>query len=384
LAARQRAGMSIPAPKGLILVGGLGTQLRPLTLSKPKALIEFGNKPLLLHFIEALVRAGVNEVVLAINYRAEIMRGFLDEYQDRFGIQITCMQEDEPLGTAGPIALAHERGLLGDSEPFFVINCDVACDFNLRSLYTLHKAHGKLGTIMVTRVDQPAKYGKSVVQAHTTGLIERFVEHGRTFAGDLINAGVYIFSPSLVERLRVVRAVSMEREVLPQLASEQQLYSMALEGYWMNVKQPRDFLQGHALYLQYLSRVAADQLTGAACSQLHGGTEVQGSVLVDKSAQIGANCLIGPDVSVGPGCVVEEGVRLARCILLRNVRVAAHSTVLDSILGWESSVGCWTRIEGVTVLGEDVHVGGEIFINGGLVLPHKRIKESISEPQIIL
>lgn len=145
------------APKGLILVGGLGTQLRPLTLSKPKALIEFGNKPLLLHFIDALSRAGVQEVVLAINYRPQIMRDFLDTYQDAYGIKITCLQEDEPLGTAGPIALAHEQGLLDDEEPFFVINCDVACDFNLRDLYHFHKQHGMMGTIMVTRVDEPAK-----------------------------------------------------------------------------------------------------------------------------------------------------------------------------------------------------------------------------------
>eukprot|EP00967_Tisochrysis_lutea_P082606 scaffold114397_cov28-Tisochrysis_lutea.AAC.1 len=145
------------APKGLILVGGLGTQLRPLTLSKPKALIEFGNRPLLLHFIDALSRAGVNEVVLAINYRPQIMRQFLDQYQDAYGIKITCLQEDEPLGTAGPIALAHAQGLLDDKEPFFVINCDVACDFNLRALYNFHKQHGKMGTIMVTRVDEPAK-----------------------------------------------------------------------------------------------------------------------------------------------------------------------------------------------------------------------------------
>ena len=143
--------MSVPAPKGLILVGGLGTQLRPLTLSKPKALIEFGNKPLLLHFIEVLVRAGVTEIVLAINYRPEVMQEFLEQYQQEHGIKITCSQEQEPLGTAGPIALAHSHGLLGDEAPVFVMNCDTACDFNMRQLYDFHMAHGKLATIMVRR-----------------------------------------------------------------------------------------------------------------------------------------------------------------------------------------------------------------------------------------
>lgn len=148
--------------KGLILVGGLGTQLRPLTLSKAKPLIEFGNKPQLRRLLDMLKAAGVTEAVLAINYRPEIMADFLAQYsKDGDGIKITLSQEREPLGTAGPIALA--KDLLNDGDPFFVMNCDIACEFNLRALLDFHHAHGKVGTIMVTRVDEPAKYGKSVV-----------------------------------------------------------------------------------------------------------------------------------------------------------------------------------------------------------------------------
>jgi hypothetical protein len=116
------------------------------------------------------------------------MADFLEKHRD-CGVKITLSQEAEPLGTAGPLALCQE--LLDDGEPFFVLNCDVACEFNLRALLDFHKSHGKVGTIMVTAVDEPAKYGKSVVVPHETGLVDRFVEHGRTFAGNLINAGVY-------------------------------------------------------------------------------------------------------------------------------------------------------------------------------------------------
>ena len=148
--------------KGLILVGGLGTQLRPLTLSKAKPLIEFANKPHLLRLLELLKHAGVTEAVLAINYRPAIMADFLEEYaKSPDAIKITLSQEHEPLGTAGPLALA--KDLLNDGEPFFVMNCDIACEFNLRMALDFHNAHGKVGTIMVTRVDEPAKYGKSVV-----------------------------------------------------------------------------------------------------------------------------------------------------------------------------------------------------------------------------
>merc|ERR1719310_1863448 len=124
---------------------------------------------------------------------------------------------------------------------------------------------------------------------------------------------------------------------------------MRLDGYWMNVKKPRDFLQGHALYLGHLAqRGNSDELS-------KDDAMVQGNVIIDPSAKVGAGCSIGPDVSIGPGCVVEEGVRLSRCILLKGVRVSAHSAVIDSILGWGASVGSWTRVEGISVLGEDAH-----------------------------
>jgi len=364
--------------KGLILVGGLGTQLRPLTLSTPKPLIEFGNKPQLVHFIDVLAAAGVNEVVLAITYRPEIMQDFLDKYQAQFGIKITCSQEPEPLGTAGPIALA--KDLLNDGEPFIVMNCDVACACNLRAMLDFHRAHGKLGTILVTRVDEPAKYGKSVVLSHETGLIDRFVEHGRTFAGTQINAGVYVFSPSILYRLEK-RATSMEKEVLPELASEDQLYAMPLDasGYWMNVKRPRDFLQGTGLYLRFLQERRADELAAA-----RDGVTITQPCLIHPSSTVAAGCHIGPNTTIGPGCVVEEGVRLSNCVLLEGVKCCAHAVVIDAILGWRSSVGSWTRVEGVSVLGENVIVGGEIFLNGALILPHKSISESVAEPQIIM
>jgi len=357
--------------KGLILVGGLGTQLRPLTLSKAKPLIEFANKPHLRRLLELLKHAGVTEAVLAINYRPEIMADFLEQYAaDGEGIKITLSQEREPLGTAGPLALAKE--LLDDGEPFFVMNCDIACEFNLRAALEFHRAHGKVGTIMVTRVDEPAKYGKSVIVPHETGLIDRFVEHGRTFAGNLINAGVYIFSPSIFERISL-RPTSMEKEVLPALAAEEQLYCRQLDGWWMNIKKPISFLQGTAYYLAFLRKHRpAELLTlDSACC---------GNVVVAESASVGRGCKLGPDVVIGAGCVVEDGVRLA----IEGSRVCAHAIVLDSIVGWKAAVGSWTRVEGVSVLGEDVHVGSELCINGALILPHKAIGESVTEPQIIM
>jgi len=165
---------------------------------------------------------------------------------------------------------------------------------------------------------------------------------------------------------------------LPALAAEEQLYCKTLDGWWMNIKKPPSFLQGTAAYLAFLRKHRPTELMGLDGAHCHG------NAVIDSSAIVGAGCKIGPDVVIGPGCVVEAGVRLARCILLEGCRVCAHAVVLDSILGWRSEVGAWTRVEGVSVLGEDVHVGAELCLNGALILPHKTIGSSVAEPEIIM
>ena len=139
--------------KALILVGGFGTRLRPITLSVPKPLVDFGNKPIVCHQIEALAKAGVKEVILAINYQPEVMKEELSAYEKEYGIKITCSLEDEPLGTAGPIRLAQEIIKAdNDEQLFFVFNSDVICEYPLQDLVDFHKKHGKEGTIVVTKV----------------------------------------------------------------------------------------------------------------------------------------------------------------------------------------------------------------------------------------
>jgi mannose-1-phosphate guanylyltransferase len=139
--------------KALILVGGFGTRLRPLTLTVPKPLMDFCNLPILCHQIQALAAAGVNEVILAINYQPEIMMKELENLEKKYGLKITCSLESEPLGTAGPIRLA--RDLILKDNPTglcFVFNSDVICNYPLDQLIDFHKSHGKEGTIMVTEV----------------------------------------------------------------------------------------------------------------------------------------------------------------------------------------------------------------------------------------
>lgn len=216
-----------------------------------------------------------------------------------------------------------------------------------------------------------------VVYEEKTGKVEKFVEKPKLFVGNKINAGIYLLNPSVLEWIEL-RPTSIEMEVFPKIAAEEKLYAMILPGFWMDIGQPKDYISGLRLYLDSLYRKKS------AASELTLGPQIVGNVLVDKTAVIGDGCLIGPDVAIGPGCVIESGVRLSRCTVMRGARVKKHACVSNSIIGWHSTVGRWARIENMTVLGEDVHVGDELYSNGGVVLPHKEIKSSILKPEIVM
>ncbi|KAG0165931.1 mannose-1-phosphate guanyltransferase [Apophysomyces sp. BC1034] len=362
--------------KALILVGGFGTRLRPLTLTLPKPLVEFANKPMILHQIEGLAKAGVTDIVLAVNYRPEIMVAALKEYEQEYNVKITFSVETEPLGTAGPLALARE--ILGkDDSPFFVLNSDIICDYPFEQLRDFHLGHGQEGTIVVTKVDDPSKYGV-IVNKTNSSQVERFVEKPKEFISNKINAGIYILSPSILDRIEL-KPTSIEKEVFPFVAQDGQLHTFDLEGFWMDVGQPKDFLTGTCLYLQHLAKKSPQDLANPGLDYVY-----KGNVLVHPTAKVGQNCRIGPNVVIGPNAVIGDGVRLQRCVILEGAKVKDFAWVHSSIVGWHSSVGRWSRLEGCSVLGEDVTINDEIYVNGGSILPHKGISSNITEPQIIM
>jgi mannose-1-phosphate guanylyltransferase len=201
--------------------------------------------------------------------------------------------------------------------------------------------------------------------------IDRFVEKPVQFVGNRINAGIYVLNPSVLKRIEL-RPTSIEQETFPAMCDDAVLHSFDLEGFWMDVGQPKDFLSGTCLYLTSLAKKGSRLLTPNTESFVHGG-----NVLVHPSAKIGKNCRIGPNVTIGPDVVIGDGVRLQRCVLLRGSKVKDHAWIKSTIVGWDSSVGRWARLENVTVLGDDVTISDEVYVNGGSILPHKTIKANI-------
>uniref|UniRef100_A0A6B2L7L4 mannose-1-phosphate guanylyltransferase n=1 Tax=Arcella intermedia TaxID=1963864 RepID=A0A6B2L7L4_9EUKA len=364
--------------KALILVGGFGTRLRPLTLTIPKPCVPFCNKEMVVHQIEGLKRAGVDTIILAVNYKPELMTAILKPWESKLGVKIVYSQELEPLGTAGPLALARDVLMQGDEkEPFFVLNSDITSEFPFDDLLKFHKAHGKEGTIMVTQVSEPSKYGV-VVYNEETGSISRFVEKPQTFVGNKINAGMYIFNKSILGRIPL-QPTSIETDIFPKMAQDGQLCAMELKGFWMDVGQPKDYLAGMCKYLTSLQ----DPGNPNAASLTKGKGIIE-PVMIDPNAKIGKDCLIGPFVTIGPGVTIEDGVRLRRTSILEGAMVQRNTWIDESIVGWESRVGKWVRMEGFSVLGRDVRIADELYINGAMILDHKAIKDTVPEPTIIM
>jgi mannose-1-phosphate guanylyltransferase len=207
------------------------------------------------------------------------------------------------------------------------------------------------------------------------GKIQRFVEKPQKFISRFINSGIYYLTPTVFERIEL-RPTSIEKEVFPAMADEGLLYVMELDGFWADIGQPRDYLAGQALYLASMRHKKSGSLAA--------GPEFVGNVLVDPTAKIGDGCLIGPDVVIGPGCVIESGVRLQGTTVLPGVTIRSHTWISSSIIGWHSTIGEWVRVENFSVLGEDVTIKAELYVNETVVLPHKSVSKDLSFPQVVL
>ncbi|XP_077249491.1 putative mannose-1-phosphate guanylyltransferase 2 [Tasmannia lanceolata] len=362
--------------KALILVGGFGTRFDPLTLTLPMGFVEFANKPLILHQIEALKNIGITEVLLAFNDQPEVLlvvdqskQVILDsliQFGNTHGINITVLPETERLGNARALASAKEPLLNGYEEPFLVMNSDIISDYPLRELIHFHKAYDRDASIMV-KVYGPSKYGVVALE-QGTGRVKKFFVKPKTGISTTINTGIYVMNPSIFDRIELTHS-SIEKDVFPKIAEERRLYGMVFTTLWMDIKDPNDYLLGLAMYLQLLR--------GQSPSQLATGSHIVGNVLVDPTALIGDDCKIGPDVSVGPNCVIHSGVRLVGCTIMRGATIHKHARISNSIVGCNSIIGDWSSIDNYTILGEYVTVRDEVQCNRDVVSPCTVIESNL-------
>ena len=356
--------------QALVLVGGQGTRLRPLTLTRPKPAVPLVDRPFIRFMGDWLGRHGVDDVVMACGFRAEDLRSALgDEIPG--GPRVRYVEESEPLGTAGPIRLAAEQGLLG--ERFLVLNGDVLTDLDLTDHMRAHAERGAVASLALYPVDDPSSYGL-VRKDPATGAVTEFLEKPdpAQIDTDEVNAGAYVLERSVVDLIPAGRSVSIEREIFPRLVG-QGLFGLRLEGYWMDIGTPERYLQASWDILEgrVVTQVGERMDAGmglAEDAEVDASVQIEAPVLVDAGASVGAGAHLGPYAVVGrdceiaegavvvgsvlhPGCVVEPNARVEGAILGEGVRVGAGAVIQDGAI-----VGEAARIEPDARLEQDARV----------------------------
>lgn len=324
--------------QAIVLVGGEGTRLRPLTESVPKPALTLVDRPFLAYMIEWLGAHGVTEVVLACGFLPDVLREALAGEEERAGVRIHYVVEPERRGTAGAIRFAADQ--LGDQldERFLALNGDVLTDLDLGALLRAHADRGARATLGLYSVDDSSAYG--LVRCDGDGAVLEFLEKtGERVPGE-INAGMYVLDRSVLDLVPPGEEVSIEREVFPQLVGDG-LHGLRLDGYWMDIGTPERYLQAS---WDILERRVETRVEPSAPG-----------MLVAAGAEVADGATLGPRAVLGAGCRVETGAEVRDSVLLEGCAIGEGALVSGSILSAGVEVAPGASLDGV-VVGQDERV----------------------------
>jgi mannose-1-phosphate guanylyltransferase len=330
--------------KAVVLVGGFGTRLRPLTETIKKELLPLVDRPILDHTLDRLVRHGVTEVVMSSPYLEEAFHPFIESRHGRPAIR--WVTETEPLGTGGAIVNALDA--LGGDEPFFALNGDICTDLDLTEMRAFHDDRGASVTIALHHVEDARAFG--LVITDPDGRVLEFREKpDEPIPGD-VNAGTYLLDPEVLRRWTPDREISIEREIFPAVIEDGHVVAgFVAEAYWMDLGTPDKYLQAHF-----------DLLEGKASDVAYEAPWIAANAEVDLRARlgrwvaVGAEARIGPDAEIDdavihPGSSVGPGARVLRSIVGPGAHVGANATVVDCVLGAGARVADDLSIEDLKV-----------------------------------
>lgn len=341
--------------EAVLLVGGQGTRLRPLTINTPKPMLPVAGVPFTVHQITRARDAGVTRIVLATSYRADVFRAFIDDAD--LGIEVVIATEEEPLGTGG--AIRHALPFLdsGPDDPVLIFNGDVLTGVDIAGLVEHHRATASEVTLYLTPVDDPRAYGLVPTDQH--GRVTAFLEKPKTaeeIVTNNINAGCYVFRKSVIDSIPSGRAVSVERETFPGLLADGAHVAGKVDsGYWLDLGTPLSFVQGSRDLVLGRAPSPAVPSTGdflaLAGASIHGEANVHGGTVVGRDASVAAGAVIDGSV-VFDGAVIEAGAR-----------------IVNSIVGVGAVIGRETVIEGA-VIGDGARIGaGNELLDGVRIWP---------------
>jgi mannose-1-phosphate guanylyltransferase / phosphomannomutase len=364
--------------KAVVMAGGEGTRLRPMTANQPKPLLPVVNKPIMEHVLRLLRRHGFNETVVTVQFLASMVRNYFGDGED-FDMSLQYATEETPLGTAGSVKNAQDA--LRD-EPFLVISGDALTDIDLSELVKFHKDNGALVTVGLTRVPDPLEFGIIIVD--DDGRIQRFLEKptwGQVFS-DTVNTGIYVMEPEVLSEFSAGEQADWSGDIFPRLLERgAPLYGWIADGYWEDVGTHESYLKAQADVLS--GRVQAD-IDGFEMSPgvwVAEGAEVDpeavltGPLCVGDYAKIEAGAQLREFTVVGSNVVVKEGAFLHRAVVHNNVYVGPGATLRGCVIGKNTDVMASARIEEGAVVGDECVIEPEAYLSAGVkVYPFKTIE----------
>jgi len=374
--------------KAVVLAGGFGTRLRPLSCTRPKHLFPIGNKPQLDWTIEKLAKSGTKEVILAVNYMTDV---YIQHYRKpkqkpkiTFSRDIltsgTHTRFQRPLGTGGPIKNAEK--LIGRKEPFLVLNGDILTNIDYAELMKRHKTNNKAtATIALYRVEDSNRYG--VAELAKDNRVLRFVEKPtrEKAPSNLINAGIYVLEPEIFDYIPSGRPVSIEREVFPKLAEEGKLYGYPFKGLWIDIGEPKDYLKANKLWLD--QEIRKNQIEKNV--RIEDAVEIKTPSTIDNETTIGEKSEIGPYVTLGEHVTIGKGVHIENSIIFPDAMISDFTSIRGAIIGEAAMIGSWVKIGNRCLIGDHATIRDKVTLTRGVtVCPWKEVAESVLTPTCLM
>ncbi len=361
--------------KAVILVGGEGTRLHPLTLNTPKAMVPILNKPFLEYLILYLKAHKVSDIILTTSYLPDRIQSYFGDGTGS-GVHLTYLIEETPLGTAG--AVKNAEALL--DEPFFVINGDVVTGIDLTTMMSQHRKVKPKVSLALTPVDNPTIYG--VVETDDGGMVKRFVEKPswEEVTTNMINAGIYILEPEVLSYVPPATNSTFERHLFPLLLEKgEPILSYPSNTYWIDIGTPEkylkvnhDLLSGKAPSLDtYYAQISSN-------SQVHSSAQIEGPVLIGEGCAIAQGVRVKGPAALGPQCQLDEDAVIEGAILWQESRVGKKATLKNCIAGSRCYIQEGSQVPDNCVLGDNVVVGkNNRLAQGTKVWPDEQIDTNI-------